>query len=511
MVSTSTPNIDTPYKEENDTIVHRGKYARLEDFDIKFFRDILSDDGILIDETEIALSNVDYVNKFRGHSSLVLKPQTTEEVSKVLCYCNYRQLAVVPQGGRTGVVGASVPVYDEIILSLERMNRIRSFDSVSGVFVADAGVLLDTADRWLNQHGFIFPLDLALKGECQLGGNISTNAGGLRVLRYGSLHGSVLGVEAVLANGDIFNGLSSQRKDNTGYDLKQLFIGSEGTLGVITGISILAAPKSESVHVAFFGLNDFQHVEEAFIRSRKLVAEILSAFECIDDASMSLAKYTFNLKRDPLPSLLDDIYPFHVLLETSGSNKKHDHEKLLKLVQSLKEDGLVKEALIADDANAISNIWRWREEVPKLCNFWGGLNAYDLSLPLPKMWELVREAKSKIVERDLLSTTDETKPVVDVIGYGHIGDGNIHLNVVLRRYEKSVETALEPFVYQFVAANGGSIAAEHGIGLLKLHALKDTKDPTSIKMMQAIKVLYDPNWILNPYKVIEAPKSQSCW
>lgn len=511
MASRNYKNIEIPYTVENGDVVHRGNYSSLENSDISYFREILSNEGILIDMEAVNRRNIDYGKKFRGQSKLVLKPKSTEEVSLVLSYCNERQLAVVPQGGKTGVVGASVPVYDEIILSLERMDQVRSFDNTSGVFTADAGVTLQTADKWLNGYGFLFPLDLALKGECQLGGNLSTNAGGLRVLRYGSLHGSVLGVEAVLANGDIFNGLSTQRKDNTGYDLKQLFIGSEGTLGVITGISILAPVKPKSVHVAFLAMDDFESVQNTFIRSRQLGGEILSAFECIDRDSMTLAEHTHKLKKSPLPPLFAEHYPFSILLETSGSNAVHDYEKVKNLVDTLKQEGLVNEALIASDPVSIANIWRWREEVPKLSNYWGGLNAYDVSLPLPAMWQLVKTAKSRIAEQNLISIDDDSKPVVDVIGYGHIGDGNIHLNVVLRRYEKSVEEALEPFVYEFVAMHGGSIAAEHGIGFQKIHALRETKNAVAIKMMQDLKVLYDPNWILNPYKVIEAPRSQSCW
>lgn len=190
--------------------------------------------------------NDDWMNKYHGHSQILIKPKTTEEVSAVLKYCNNNNIAVVPQGGNTGLVGGSNPVHDEVILNLSNMNQVRSFDDVSGVLIADAGVILETADNYLAERGFIFPLDLGAKGSCQIGGNVATNAGGLRLLRYGSLHGTVLGLEVVLPDGTIFDSLGGLRKDNTGFDLKQLFIGSEGTIGIITGISILA-PKRPSV------------------------------------------------------------------------------------------------------------------------------------------------------------------------------------------------------------------------------------------------------------------------
>lgn len=198
--------------------------------------------------------NVDWMKKYRGQARLILKPETTQQVSEILKYCNEQKLAVCPQGGNTGLVGGSVPVFDEIVLELSRMNKVRSFDDVSGAFVADSGVILQVAEKYLRDHGHVFPLDLGAKGSCQIGGNFATNAGGLRLLRYGNLHGTVLGLEVVLPDGTIFDDLGVLRKNNTGYDLKQLFIGSEGTIGIITGISIMCPQRSNAVNVAYFGL-----------------------------------------------------------------------------------------------------------------------------------------------------------------------------------------------------------------------------------------------------------------
>lgn len=261
------------------------------------------------------------MGKYRGDSSLVLKPRTVNQVSQILSYCNERRIAVVPQGGNTGLVGGSVPVFDELILSLSNLNKIRSFDPISGILVADAGVVLENADNFLAKNGYIFPLDLGAKGSCHVGGVVATNAGGLRLLRYGSLHGTVLGVEAVLPDGTVVNSLSKLRKDNTGYDIKQLFIGSEGTLGVITGVSILCPPRPTTVNVAFLGLDSYENVQRVFTEAKKGLSEILSAFECMDDLSQDLVEKHTQLMRP-----LAKEYPFYVLIETSGSNKEHDNQ-----------------------------------------------------------------------------------------------------------------------------------------------------------------------------------------
>jgi FAD/FMN-containing dehydrogenase len=279
-------------------------------------------DGVSADAVDdIEPFNSDWMRKYRGHSKLVLKPGSAKEVSKILKYCNDNMLAVVPQGGNTGLVGGSVPVFDEIVINLQRMNNIRSFDEVSGIFVADAGVILGVADNFLAEKNHIFPLDLGAKGSCQIGGNVATNAGGLRLLRYGSLHGNVLGIEAVLPDGTVVDDLSKLRKNNTGYDIKQLFIGGEGTIGIITGISILCPQRSPAINVAYFGLESYEKCQEAFREAKNQLSEILSAFELMDGRSQKLVNKATGKK---MP--LEGEYPFYCLIETSGSNTDHDSE-----------------------------------------------------------------------------------------------------------------------------------------------------------------------------------------
>ena len=303
------------------------KFAKVNEEHVKYFKDLLGSESAVIDgvskdaSEDIEAFNSDWMRKFRGHTKLVLKPSSTEEVSKILKYCNDNMLAVVPQGGNTGLVGGSVPVFDEIVINMQKMNEIRSFDEVSGILVADAGVILENADNFLAEKNHIFPLDLGAKGSCYIGGNVATNAGGLRLLRYGSFHGNVLGLEAVLPDGTIVDDLSTLRKNNTGYDLKQLFIGGEGTIGIITKVSIICPRRSPAVNVAYFGLESYEQVQKAYIEAKGQLSEILSAFELMDGRTQKLVNRVTGKK---MP--LEGEHPFYRLIETSGSNADHDNE-----------------------------------------------------------------------------------------------------------------------------------------------------------------------------------------
>ena len=426
------------------------------------------------------------MRKYRGHAQVVLKPETTEQVSKILKYCNDNMLAVVPQGGNTGLVGGSVPVFDEIVVNLSRLANIRSFDEVSGILVADAGVILEMADNFLSEKKHIFPLDLGAKGSCQIGGNVATNAGGLRLLRYGSLHGNVLGIEAVLPDGTIVDDLSTLRKNNTGYDLKQLFIGGEGTIGIITGVSIFCPQRSRAVNVAYLGLESFTAVQRAFREAKTQLSEILSAFELMDGPSQRLLQRAKNQK---LP--LEGEHPFYCLIETSGSNSDHDSEKLQAFLEHVMGEEIVADGVLAQDQTQMNELWSCREGVPESLGHWGGVYKYDLSLPIGSMYDLVNDVRARLTEAGLVGD-DDGHPVVDVVGYGHVGDANLHLNVPTRRFDKQVEKLLEPFVYEWVQAKNGSISAEHGLGIAKKPFIGYSRSDTMIRLMRQIKDLYDP-------------------
>lgn len=474
------------------------KYKQLEALDLEFFKSVLPENAIITDEDDLLFYNEDWMRKYRGQSKLVLKPKTTEEVAKILKYCNDNKLAVVPQGGNTGLVGGSNPVFDEIIISLSSMNKIRSFDPVSGILKADAGVILETADQYLAEQGYIFPLDLGAKGSCHIGGNVACNAGGLRLLRYGSLHGSVLGLEAVLPDGTIYNSMHSLRKDNTGYDLKQLFIGSEGTLGIITGVSILCPSRPQAQNVAFLAVSSYEAVQKVFVQARKELQEILSAFEFMDNTSQKLTAKHLGLEH-PIES---GDFPFYVLIETSGSSKEHDDEKLETFLGNAMEEGLVEDGIIAQDEAQIQSLWSWRESIPEASTIGGGVYKYDVSIPLADLYGLVEDVNVRLSEAGIASLDDESKPVLAALGYGHIGDGNLHLNVSVRKYSPEVESVLEPFVYEWISAKHGSISAEHGLGFQKKNYIGYSKNDIEIKLIKEIKNHYDPNGIMNPYKYI---------
>lgn len=479
-------------------VTRDSRYKQLDDKDIEFFSSVLGQNGLITNEDDLLFYNEDWMRKYRGQSKLVLKPKTVDQVSQILKYCNDNLLAVVPQGGNTGLVGGSNPIFDEVIISVANLNKIRSFDDVSGILKVDAGVILETADQFLAEKDYIFPLDLGAKGSCHVGGCVANNAGGLRLLRYGSLHGSVLGLEVVLPDGTIYNSMHSLRKDNTGYDLKQLFIGSEGTIGIITGVSILCPSRPQAKNVAFLAVSSYEAVQKVFVGARKELSEILSAFEFMDASSQLLTgKY---LKLDhPIES---GEYPFYILIETSGSSKEHDDEKLETFLGNAMEEGLVDDGIIAQDETQIANLWSWRESIPEASTAAGGVYKYDVSIPLPQLYGLVEATNAKLEEAGIVSLDDESKPVVQAIGYGHVGDGNLHLNVCVREYSKQIESVLEPFVYEWIQSQHGSVSAEHGLGFQKKNYIGYSKNDVEIEMIKQIRKLYDPKGIMNPYKYV---------
>lgn len=468
-------------------------FAEVTAEDVEFFQDLLGAqsavlDGVTTDAAadDIEPFNSDWMRKYRGQTRLVLKPQTTEEVSKVLKYCNDRKLAVVPQGGNTGLVGGSVPVFDEIVINTSRMNRIRSFDEASGVLVADAGVILEVADQYLAERDHLFPLDLGAKGSCHIGGNVATNAGGLRLLRYGSLHGNVLGLEAVLPDGTIVDSLSTLRKNNTGYDLKQLFIGSEGTLGIVTGVSILCPSRPKAVNVAYFGLESYDQVRQAFKEAKGRLSEILSAFELMDGRTQKLVHQTTGNK---MP--LEGEYPFYCLVETSGSEGEHDMAKLESFLEHIMSEGIVADGVLAQDETQLQALWAWREGITEALSHLGGTYKYDVSIPLPELYQVVEDCRERLTKLGFVGD-DDSFPVRAVVGYGHMGDANVHLNVSVRQYNKEVEKAIEPWVYEWIQKRNGSISAEHGLGLAKKEFIGYSQSDTMVKLMKQLKDLYDP-------------------
>ncbi|XP_044724342.1 FAD binding domain-containing protein [Hirsutella rhossiliensis] len=456
------------------------RFGRVTGEHVAFFKQLLGSGSAVVEaEADVEPFNEDWMHKYRGQCRLVLRPASTD------------------QGGNTGLVGGSVPVFDEIVVSMARMNRIHSFDDASGCLVLDAGCVLEAADTYLADRGHVFPLDLGAKGSCHVGGNVATNAGGLRFLRYGSLHGSVLGLEAVLPDGTVLDDLSTLRKNNTGYDLKQLFIGAEGSIGIITRLAVHCPQRPAAVNVAFLGLASYPHARRAFRQAKAHLSEILSAFELMDARSQQLVHAVRPAEKRPL----DGDFPFYCLVETSGSNGEHDYAKLEAFLEHVMSEDIVADGVVAQDATQIKALWGWRESVPECIGHWGGVYKYDVSIPLPDMYAIVDDVKARLADMGLLGDTDQ-HPALGVVGYGHMGDCNLHLNVAVRRYDKRVEQALEPFVYEWIAKRKGSISAEHGLGLAKKKFIQYSRSDTMVALMKQIKHLYDPNGIMNPYKYI---------
>ncbi|NXS58089.1 D2HDH protein, partial [Brachypteracias leptosomus] len=477
--------------------VRRLPFSRLAPGDVAFFERLMPG-RVVTDPEELKPFNVDWLKSVQGCSKLVLKPQTTAEVSQVLRYCYEKNLAVNPQGGNTGLVGGSVPVFDEIILSTVLMDRVISFDKVSGILVCQAGCILEKLNEYVEEQGFVMPLDLGAKGSCHIGGNVATNAGGLRLLRYGSLRGTVLGLEVVLADGSALDCLTSLRKDNTGYDLKQLFIGSEGTLGVITAVSILCPQKPKAVNLAFLGCQSFPKVLETFTTGRAMLGEILSAYEFMDEKCMELVEKHLKLSNPVKGS------PFYLLIETSGSNSTHDEEKLNDFLEQAMTSGLVTDGTVATDDKKIKAsvwftcvslvpqaLWSLRERITEALTHDGYVYKYDISLPVGKLYELVADTRARLGQS-----------AKNVVGYGHLGDGNLHLNITAESYSHDLLAAIEPFVYEWTARHKGSISAEHGLGFKKKQFIEYSKAKEAVLLMQRFKAMLDPKGILNPYKML---------
>ncbi|EEY16719.1 D-lactate dehydrogenase [Verticillium alfalfae VaMs.102] len=420
---------------------------------VTFFKDLLGPsgviDGVTADATEdLQAFNEDWMRKYRGQSKLLLKPASTEESSTTF----------------------------------------------SGV-VVDACVISRT--RQSSREGYIFPLDLGAKGSCHIGGNVATNAGGLRLLRYGSLHGNVLGLEAVLPDGTVVEDLCTLRKNNTGYDLKQLFIGGEGTVGIITKVSVICPQRSSAVNVAFFGLESFDKVQQAFKAAKGQLSEILSAFELMDAGSQQLVhQVRRDAKRAPRGRA-----PVLLPRRDERVQRDHDYEKLEKFLEDVMSNEVVSDGVLAQDETQAKALWSWREGIPECLGHWGGTYKYDVSIPIADMYKLVEDTNERMQAAGLVGDTDAF-PVVGVVGYGHMGDSNLHLNAAVRRYDPRVEEVLEPFVYEWIQKRNGSISAEHGLGVAKKKFIGYSRSDSMIGLMKGIKNLYDPNGIMNPYKYI---------
>ncbi|WP_342591906.1 FAD-binding oxidoreductase [Jiella sonneratiae] len=422
-----------------------------------------------------------------------IRPRSTEEVSAVLRICNELRLAVVPQGGLTGLAGGAHPVAGCVALSLERMNGIEEIDPAMATMTVGAGVVLEAAQAAAEAAGLFLALDLGARGSCTIGGVLATNAGGNRVIRYGMAREHVLGVEVVLADGTVVTSLNKMLKNNAGYDSKQLFVGSEGTLGVITRAVLRLQPRPTFSTCALCGCRDFAAAMALLAAARSGLGPSLTAFEV-----MWPSFYHFMGEKLPsLPQPLAGRHGIYVLIEVSGFDAEREAERLEALLAKGLEAGDVEDAVVAASGRDVAAFWAIRESVSEYSKVIGKVAAFDVGLPAHATGQVVERLEAGAVQR---------WPDAIALSYGHVGDSNLHFvaNVPSAGAEQP-SAEISAFVYETVRSSGGTISAEHGIGTLKRQYLPYTRSPSELDLMRRIKSALDPNGILNPGKVLEWP------
>ena len=432
-----------------------------------------------------------------GSATLMLKPANTDEVSQILRICNETDTCLVPQGGNTSLVGASIPIegQHEIVLSLRRLNRIRDIDPLSNTIIVEAGCILADIQDAADEVERLFPLSLGSQGSCRIGGNLSTNAGGTGVLKYGNTRDLALGLEVVLPNGDIINDLKTLRKDNTGYSVKNLFIGAEGTLGVITAASLKLFPKPGDVLTGFVAIPHVAAAIDLLSRARQAVGDTVTAFELIPRIGIDFLCKHIEGSRDPL----ENQYEWYALIEISAPGKDVDLRTAFEnMLEAAYNDDVLEDAVIAGSAAQASQLWRMRESLNEAQKPEGASIKHDVSVPITEIPQLIAEGSEAI------SAMIED---VRVLAFGHVGDGNVHFNFSRPLTMKDADfmaqaEKIHHIIHDIVHKLGGSISAEHGLGRHKREEIKRFKDPASLELMSKIKDLSDPNGIMNPGKVI---------
>ena len=466
------------------------------------FRQICGTAHVLTHEdpsTDLSAWERDWRKRAQGRALAVVRPANVQEVSEVVKACANAKISIVPQGGNTGLAVGSIPddSGQQVVLSLQRMNKIRSLDTANLTVIAEAGCILQQVQTHVEEAGYLFPLSLAAEGSCTLGGNLGTNAGGTQVVRFGNTRELCLGLEVVTAQGDIWHGLSGLRKDNTGYDLRNLLIGSEGTLGIITAACMKLYPQPAAQLTAWAAVPSMEAAVSLLGLAHERLGAGLTGFEVMGQFALGLVDKHHPQLRVPLFKET----PWCVLLENSDhESEAHARAGFEGLMETALDKGWVTDAVVAESLAQAQGLWQIRESIP-LAQATEGLNIkHDISIPVSRIPQFVAETDA------LLKTKI---PGIRLVNFGHLGDGNLHYNVQAPAgadgpaFLKNHEDEVNSWVFDQVKAFNGSISAEHGIGSLKADKLAHYKDPTALAMMKAIKQALDPQNIMNPGRVIK--------
>jgi FAD/FMN-containing dehydrogenase len=457
---------------------------------------IVGETHVLTDADALEPYLHDWRGLYKGRTRAVVRPGSTAEVAALLRCCHEAGVPIVPQGGNTGLVGGSIPDLSgtAVILSLRRLDRVREVDLSSDTMIVEAGVTLLAAQEAAEAAGRFFPLSLASEGTCTIGGNLGTNAGGTAVLAYGNARELVLGLEVVMADGAVWNGLGKLRKDNTGYDLRNLFVGSEGTLGIITAAVLKLFPARRDIVTAFVGLPSPAAALALLDRAKARLGAGVTTFELMPRMAVEMVVNHIPGNRDPLAGA----HPWNVLFEASSPSDPDLRNKVETLLAEAIESGEAEDATIAASLDQRDALWRLRESLPEAQGHEGGSIKHDISLPLSRIPAFI-EAMGAALERLV--------PGCRPLPFGHLGDGNLHFNVTQPVGADRTEFLgrwgeVSGVVLGEVVREGGSISAEHGVGQLKRDLLREVKDPVALDLMRRIKSAFDPKGILNPGKVL---------
>ena len=448
-------------------------------------------------DTEKSPFLTDWSKRYSGNAIAVLRPKNTEEVAALVTLCQAEDIAIVPQGGNTGLCGGATPQSkgSSVVISTIRMNQIRELDLDNSTITLDAGVILSHAQEAALSAGKLFPLSLAAEGSCTIGGNLGTNAGGVQVLRYGNMRDLTLGIEVVTPSGSIFNGLRGLRKDNTGYSLKDLYIGSEGTLGIITGATLKLYPLPQSKASSLVAIKDINCAIKLIHKARESCNADLTAFELISTRALNLIPN----KVKNLGSIVDTPSGWVVLLEFSSMEKEDQSRiQLEKFLSEAFELELITDAVIASSIQQSKDLWSIREGIPEAQLKLGNIVKHDISLPISNISDFITETEDKL---------NQLWPNMQTIIFGHVGDGNLHYNLASLSPDLSSELetrrqSINQLVHNQVYAYAGSFSAEHGIGQAKRAELPLRKSPVELELMREIKKALDPKNLMNPGKVL---------